>query len=181
MPPLEFIVDSPSADSPVFNSQVYIDADTRPAPTNIAGFSASRTWVLTGVGVHHVIPYETVTPTDESLRDELVSQQEWEQLMIQYKISDAEEVRNFLEEHANLLPVLQEAPRKISEEFGDVPLHLNISQGIDEIGGDELLIGICTDATPRDAFIKIKALRSEWWVNQSDAVRSLIVFTPEFL
>lgn len=80
-------------------------------------------------------------------------------------IVNEEEIKNFLNNHANIAGYLYEAPGVISKKFGDVKLNLELSFD-PEIENDDGILFLSVDANMGvvEALDKLGQVRREWLV-----------------
>lgn len=75
------------------------------------------------------------------------------------------EVRQFLNQHRNLLPILIDAKREIDLHFGNsTPATLEVSIDADDPTDRELFLSILTSLDPDDALDRLDALDRSWWL-----------------
>lgn len=81
------------------------------------------------------------------------------------------EILDFLEKHHFLIPVLLEAPDKISNYFPDAQLFLECVTDPEGIDDDMLELAICMNLEPDEAVDKLNQFQDNWWLNLSNKIR----------
>ncbi len=96
-----------------------------------------------------------------------LSEAEIESLETLYTLRGREEILSFIEQNFFLVPLLLEAPDKIKEYFGKVPLVLEVVADVEVIGDIRLLIYIITELEPEAAVDKLSEFDFGWWLDAS--------------
>jgi len=115
----------------------------------------------------------TVKPVDISLIDEIIGM---------YEISendDVEKIRDFIENHDHLIPILKEAKEHITSVFGDcVRIFLELYYDIEE-GWEKLFIVIKSPYDSKKAVeLEIKLLRG-WFVKTTIDTKGNLAISEE--
>ncbi|MBE9094176.1 hypothetical protein [Tychonema sp. LEGE 07203] len=84
------------------------------------------------------------------------------------------EILDFLEKHHFLIPVLLEAPDKISNYFLNAQLFLECVTDPEGIDDDMLELAICMNLEPDEAVDKLNQFQDNWWLNLSNKIRQLL-------
>ncbi|NSW77585.1 MAG: hypothetical protein HPY54_00940 [Chthonomonadetes bacterium] len=96
------------------------------------------------------------------------------------EIENVDEVRRFLERDTFLVDILQEAPARVREFFGDVPIGLTIHHDPEE-GWDELFIVIKSPYSPHETLMRDEALFREWFAYRLGGAQGKLNITEELM
>jgi hypothetical protein len=115
----------------------------------------------------------TVKPVDISLIDEIIGM---------YEISendDVEKIRDFIENHNHLIPILKEAKEHITSVFGDcVRIFLELYYDIEE-GWEQLFVVIKSPYDSDKALeLKLRLIR-EWLIHTVSEAREYLAISEE--
>jgi hypothetical protein len=115
----------------------------------------------------------TVKPVDISLIDEII---------VMYEISendDVEKIRDFIENHNHLIPILKEAKEHITSVFGDcVKIFLELYYDIEE-GWEQLFVVIKSPYDSDKALeLKLRLIR-EWLIHTVSEAREYLAISEE--
>jgi len=115
----------------------------------------------------------TVKPVDISLIDEII---------VMYEISendDVEKIRDFMENHNHLIPILKEAKEHITSVFGDcVRIFLELYYDIEE-GWEQLFVVIKSPYDSDKALeLKLRLIR-EWLIHTVSEAREYLAISEE--
>jgi hypothetical protein len=115
----------------------------------------------------------TVKPVDISLIDEIIGM---------YEISendDVEKIRDFIENHDHLIPILKEAKEHITSVFGDcVKIFLELYYDIEE-GWEQLFVVIKSPYDSDKALeLKLRLIR-EWLIHTVSEAREYLAISEE--
>jgi len=115
----------------------------------------------------------TVKPVDISLIDEIIGM---------YEISendDVEKIRDFIENHNHLIPILKEAKEHITSVFGDcVKIFLELYYDIEE-GWEQLFVVIKSPYDSDKALeLKLRLIR-EWLIHTVSEAREYLAISEE--
>ena len=115
----------------------------------------------------------TVKPVDISLIDEII---------VMYEISendDVEKIRDFMENHNHLIPILKEAKEHITSVFGDcVKIFLELYYDIEE-GWEQLFVVIKSPYDSDKALeLKLRLIR-EWLIHTVSEAREYLAISEE--
>ena len=98
-----------------------------------------------------------------------------------YRLREQGIVREFLQNHKGLLPLLLEAPAVIARVFDHVPpLVLEVRTDPEDASCSELFIYIQTGDPPKEAWAKLKRLIDEWLIHQARQSDGLLGVNLEF-
>lgn len=100
-----------------------------------------------------------------------LSQTDIESLDKLYNLRGKSEILQFLEQNDFLIPVLLEAPGKISNYFPDAELFLECVTDPETVGEAMLELAISMNLDPDEAVDKLDRFQDEWWLNLSDKLR----------
>lgn len=95
-----------------------------------------------------------------------------------YTFINEKEVENFLLRNKELIDILFEAPSKIFEVFGKVPLYLELHRDPEE-DWEELFIVIKTSYNPEKAVSLMDELGEKWFLNIIDKVGNKLCIAEE--
>ena len=96
-----------------------------------------------------------------------------------YTFVKEEEIYDFLSKSPEIISFLRKAFSKISKEFSDVQLKLEIA--LMSEGKKELILYIVTKLEPESAIDKLLKLNRTWWHSVSDAIKEKISIDLEYL
>jgi len=107
-----------------------------------------------------------------------------DEIISMYEISeneDVEKIRDFIEKHEHLIPILSEAKEHIISVFGDcVRIFLELYYDIEE-GWEQLFVVIKSPYDPKKAVeLKIKLLRG-WFINKTIDTKGNLGISEESL
>lgn len=88
-----------------------------------------------------------------------------------YNFREKTEIVEFLEIYQFLIPVLLEAPDKISNYFPDAELFLECVSDPEVVGEAMLELAICMNLEPDEAVDKLNQFQDDWWLDLSDRIR----------
>jgi hypothetical protein len=97
----------------------------------------------------------------------LLSAEEIRQLEKDYQIKDLPEVLEFIAQHPELVPVLQEAPAQIGVYFPDQGLSLEVDYDPEIRDMVYLVISILTAGESKEVLSQLRRLDFEWLLSQS--------------
>jgi hypothetical protein len=106
---------------------------------------------------------------------ECSQQQYLDRVLASYIIDDRREVYTFLEDVPTLVEILEEAPSKIEQIFGDA---ISISLDLLEDQEEEvrrLYVKILTEEDPDSAIDLLDRLDSDWWLRLGSEIRKQIL------
>ncbi|MGH2562729.1 MAG: hypothetical protein ACRDJH_27025 [Thermomicrobiales bacterium] len=97
-----------------------------------------------------------------------------------YEFVNREEVLDFLDQHAFLVPILIEARQVIPRYFTlDLPLALELLIGPEDPDDRSLFVLIRTRLKSPDALTCLDRLDEEWWIEQSHQTDGALTITLE--
>lgn len=117
-----------------------------------------------------------VRPTTKSTDETVELDETWQGL---YNMKDNASVLKFVRAHPCLLAMLAEAPIQVEKHFVGARIGLEVVDSYDVPNQQELHISICTDLSPKDAFVKMKAFSREWWLSLPDEILVLANISPQ--
>jgi hypothetical protein len=91
-----------------------------------------------------------------------------------------EEVREFLQDHPFLLPLLREGHGQIRQCFPSDPLFLQVVFDPEDAGGAHLVAFISSDQPPAIAFAQLRKLDAGWWLDAMDRAQGKFLINLEF-
>ncbi|MGE5657859.1 MAG: hypothetical protein ACM37W_14735 [Actinomycetota bacterium] len=122
-----------------------------------------------------ILLHDSLTKLNTSL-----SQGEIESLEKLYQFREKTEVLNFLAKYPFLVPVLLEAPARISHHFPKEPLFLQVVPDPEITDYVHLILSILTGTEPKDAFKRLNQLDRDWELELPYEVRKVFLTNVEF-
>lgn len=111
------------------------------------------------------------------------SQLSIEELQEKYLISESEmpNLRRFLENNAEIVPMVFEAYQQIKVYFPNEEIRLEVTSDVEDNGCESLFAHILTTLSVEEAHQKLDDLDEEWYLDQSVEVQNLFNFDLRFV
>jgi hypothetical protein len=97
-----------------------------------------------------------------------------------YSYRDRGEVLRFLEKYSFLVPLLLQAPGKISDHFPDPRLTLEVMADPEAVKDRQLLLSIATELSADDAAQRLDRLDESWWLDAVGRAQGKLCIIVEF-
>ncbi|MCX5990998.1 MAG: hypothetical protein NTZ04_01490 [Chloroflexi bacterium] len=98
-----------------------------------------------------------------------------------YDLRDRSEVMTFVACNLFLISLLQQIPEQVKRYFGkSTRLSLEVIIDQEEKSDKELIVFICTDLSPNEAFVKLRAFDHDWWLGVMADARGKLSVHVEF-
>jgi hypothetical protein len=103
------------------------------------------------------------TISDSAAVTDVSGSPQFARLETMYEFRDREEIINYLNKHAFLLDILEEAPAKIHTVFPAAPLALEYIHDFENVANSRLSLYIKSSYDVEDALNHMETLQTSWW------------------
>lgn len=97
-----------------------------------------------------------------------------------YSLRNAENVIIFLKKHLFLTSLLIEAKSYIDKYFSNSATFLDVETDPEEPNGQQLVALVETDASPEEAYRKLKQFNEDWWLKVIASAQMKLCISVEF-
>ena len=98
-----------------------------------------------------------------------------------FTVHDTQAVIDFLVDHPQLSPLLEEARNHVRRHFPHAPLDLRIAPGNGSEDDQQLVLSIATQLAPQAAVDNLRLLDRSWWLSAVARADGKLLLTLTFL